>query len=288
MSGKQMKIREILIYVFVIVFMIAALIYTFIFSTEIDYKLIIKAVKTMVAAVFVILCIFVRKNRLQQFDSVFVKEAFAENKRNYNKLMQAIDHLFSKEYSKALKKLQRLEKQCVSNKQVAVVKLFMAMCYHAEKKYDDAVSVYERMLATDGSNAYAWAYLGRVYDERGQRDMAFQAYENALFYQPQNAFVHCCLAYHYMEGLEIEKAYKSMDETLEYNIKRDDVLVIGALYCAFKGDEELAMKFYRRYHGEAKLDIKLKKMINEICKNNRTPSKEYCGNIREFQHLFWL
>ena len=283
-----MKIKEILLYVFVIAFMIAALLYTFFFSTEIDYRLVTKAVKTIITSVFVILCIFVRKNRLQKFDSLFVKEAFDDNKQNYNKLMQAVNHLFSKEYGKALRKLQKLEKKCVSNKQVTVVKLFMAMSYHAQKKYDEAVSIYERMLATDGSNAYAWAYLGRVYDERGQRERAFEAYENALFYQPEDAFVHCCLAYHYMEGMEPEKAFQSMNKTLEIDAKRDDVAVIGALYCAYKGDEERAMRFYRCYHGEMQLDKKLKKMIKDILKNGSASLGLYCGNIREYQHLFWL
>ena len=283
-----MKIGEILLYVFCIAFMVFVLIYMFFFAPEIDYQMIVKAIKTIFGCIFVIACIVLRRRRLQKFDSIFVKESFANNKRNYNKLMKAIDCLFSREYRKALTRLEKLEKECTSHKEANVVKLFMAMCYHALKKYNEAVSIYERMLATDGANAYAWAYLGRVYDEKGQQDMALEAYQNALFYQPENAFVHCCLAYHYMEGLEIEKAFQCMRKTLEINKKRDDAAVIGALYCAFKGKKDLAMKFYRSYYGEVKLDRKLKKMIDDICKNGSAPSALYCGNIREFQHLFWL
>ena len=60
------------------------------------------------------------------------------------------------------------------------------------------------MLVTYGANSYAWAYLGRIYDEMKQKDFAMQAYENALQYQPENPVVHCCLAYHYMEKMELE------------------------------------------------------------------------------------
>ncbi len=283
-----MKIGEILLYIFVIVFMIAFLVYQFFFATDTDPQQIFKALKTIAASVFVIMCIFVRKKRLKRMDAALVREAFSNDRRSYKKLMKAIDHLCSREYKRAMHKLVQLEKVCSSNKDETVVNLFKAMCHHAMKHYAEAIRIYERMLVTDGTNAYAWAYLGRVYDEMKQQDFAMQAYENALQYQPENSLVHCCLAYHYMENMELEKAYQSVRTTLELDKNRDDVAVIAALYWAFNGNEEIAMKFYRCYYGNKKLDKKLRKWIKEICKNRSKPFGIYCENIRDFQRLFWL
>lgn len=283
-----MKIGEILLYIFVIVFMGAFLVYQIFFAPDIDPQQIMKAVKTIAASIFVIMCIFVRKKRLKRMDAALVREAFSNDKRSHRKLMKAIDHLCSRENKRAMHILEQLENKCISNKDETVINLFKAMCHHSMKHYTEAIRIYERILVTDGANSYAWAYLGRVYDEMKQKDFAMQAYENALQYQPENPVVHCCLAYHYMENMELEKSYDSVRMTLELDKKRDDVAPVAALYWAFKGNEEIAMKFYRCYNGDKKLDKKLRKWIKEICKNRSKPSGIYCENIRDFQRLFWL
>ena len=283
-----MKIGEIVLYIFVIVFMGCFLVYQFFFAPEADPQQIFKAVKAIAASVFVIMCIFVRRKRLKRMDSALVKEAFSTDGRSHKKLMTAIDHLCSREYRRALHKLGQLEKVCSSNKDETVVNLFMGMCHHGMKHFTEAIRIYERILVTDGANAYAWAYLGRVYDEMKQKEFAVQAYDNALYYQPENVIVHCCLAYHFMENMELEKAYDSVRTTLELDKKRDDVAVIAALYWAINGNEEIAMKFYRCYYGDKKLTKQLRRWIKDICKNRSKPFGKYCEKIRDYQKLFWI
>lgn len=283
-----MKKGVLFLCILVVITMGAFLVYELFFAPEKDYSVIGKTAQNFVVYILIVLGIVVRRNKLKKYSSVLVKEAFAHDRSSYRKLIKAIDDFCNKEYKKALKRLEKLEDKCESNNDATVVKLFMAMCYHAENKYEEAIAIYERMLATDGGNAYAWAYLGRIYDERKQREFALQAYENALQYQPNNAFVHCCLAYHHMEGIELEKAYHSAIEAIKLDKKRDDAAVIAALYCAFNGKEDLARKFYRCYYGEKEQDKKLKTWIKNICTNKSMPSTMYCGNVREFQHLFQL
>lgn len=283
-----MKVGELSLYIFIIVLMGSNLVYELFFLKEINYNRISKYISIIFTSIVVIKYILIRRRKLERYELCFLKGVFVNDRRSYRKVLNAVDSFYSKRYKKTIQKLEELECKCITNKDKAAVRLIRAMCYHEEKKYEEAISLYERILGIDITNAYVWAYLGRAYDNIQKRDSALQAYGNALLYQPDNAVVHCSLAYHYMEDLDLQEAYQYARKTIEIESCRNDPAVILALNFAYRGREDIAMKFYHCYHGEKKKERKLKKWIKDICKNKRKPDLAYCGNIREFQHLFLL
>ncbi len=282
------KKGTLLLYIIVFIILAGYVVYEVIFAVDKDYYQMIKTGSSAITCLIVIGAVIKRSQRLDRTSLEIVQHAFSQDKRSHKKLMKAIDAFFSGEYTRALLMLKDLRTKCASHKDAVVVEMFIGMCYHGKKKYEDAIKVYEGMVYTDAQNAYAWTLLGCVYDACNRRKEAFEVYKTALNAQPNNAYVVSCLAYHCMELKKIQVAMKFAHEAYRLDSKRNDILPLLAVIYALSGNGESAKKIARCYIGRKKEMYKLHTWIRNICNNQEQNIDYYCSNIRQFQRLFWL
>ena len=176
-----------------------------------------------------------------------IRDAFANDKTGYHKLMQGITYFNNDRYDKAIKHLTKLENRCVTYRDTSAVIFFIAKSYSDIGKFDKAVETYERLLKTDASNSTAWSNLGLIHHEAGRVNDAKYALNQALLYNPENPFAHVNLANVLYKNGEFEEAKTLGLKAFQLNNQLPAAASITALCYASLGDAENAKKFCQIY-----------------------------------------
>lgn len=118
------------------------------------------------------------------WEKVFISSKLGETTVYYNR----------DQYKKAHRTLDDLAKQCICGKDYAAVYTFKALCYEEERKYEQAIAAYEKVVQYDMANSRAWSNLGLRYAGMGKMQEAFDAYSNAIKHDPENAMAYTNMA----------------------------------------------------------------------------------------------
>lgn len=173
--------------------------------------------------------------------------AFAEDKRNYKKLLQVAVCHNRCQFEKAYKLLDKLENKCTCSKDYFAIYMFRGLCYAKEDMHTAAVEAYQKAAHYNMANAVTWSNMGLSYMYLGKFQEAYDALINAINIDPKEAY-----AYHNMAELLINA--NEPEASLAYSMKAfelDSRLIeaLGMLALAYKrlGDEENYEKYCKLY-----------------------------------------
>ena len=176
-----------------------------------------------------------------------IRDAFANDKTGYRKLMQGITYFNNDQYDKAISHLTKLENRCVTYRDTSAVLFFIAKSYKDKGQTSKAIETYERLLKTDASCSSAWSNLGLIHHEAGRVSDAKYALNQALLYNPENPYAHVNLANVLYKNGEFEEAKNLGLKAFQLNNQLPAAASITALCCASLGDAENARKFCQIY-----------------------------------------
>ena len=117
-----------------------------------------------------------------------IRDAFANDKTGYRKLMQGITYFNNDQYDKAISHLTKLEKRCMTYRDTSAVLFFIAKSYEDKGQLSKAIEAYERLLKIDASCSSAWSNLGLIHHEAGRVAEAKYALNQALLYNHENPY----------------------------------------------------------------------------------------------------
>lgn len=176
-----------------------------------------------------------------------IRDAFANDKTGYRKLMQCITYFNTGQYKTALRNLTKLEKRCSSYRDTTAVLFFIAKSHKGMGETSKAIATYERLLKNDASCSTAWSNLGLIHHEAGRVSDAKYALNQALLYNPENPYAHVNLANVLYKNGEFEEAVKLGQKAFQINNQLPEAASITALCYANLGDAENARKFCKIY-----------------------------------------
>jgi tetratricopeptide (TPR) repeat protein len=164
-----------------------------------------------------------KKQVYQKSYGEFIRNAFSNDPKLETQLYSAIHDYNQEKPAEAIKKLEKLRKECHNSDDLYAVTCFTALCYDdihafepASKYYRDALNI--RPNTTLASN------LGLCRDRLGDQQGAIEAYEYASQLDPKNEYPYNNLAQLYVR----EGAY---EDAIEYAQKA--IALNGKMYQAY-------------------------------------------------------
>ncbi len=157
---------------------------------------------------------------LSVYEKAYEKEigsAFSrpDNKKYRKELLKATALYNENQFVSAVKKLDKIEKNCSSVSDYTAVYFFRALCYTDSGRRSEAIAEYETLLKYDPKHATALSNLGILYDKVGKRDLAAECYRKSIELDPENAYAWNNLAQLYMTLCEWEKVIEPAQQALK-------------------------------------------------------------------------
>jgi len=196
-----------------------------------------------------------------------IRDAFANDKTGYRKLMEGIDYFNDDQNDKAIKHLTKLEERCTSPHDTAAVLYFIAKCYKDQDELSKTIETYERLLKIDTSCSFAWSDLGLIHYEAGRVSEAKYALNQALLYDSENPYAYYNLANAFYKNGEFEEAKDLGLKAFRLNNQIPAFAKITALSYASLGDAENARKFCQIY-GTSRNNKDLVAIVERQLKSN--------------------
>lgn len=176
-----------------------------------------------------------------------IRDAFANDKSGYRKLLQGIAYFNNDQHDKAIRHLTKLKSRCSSRHDTSAVLFFIAKSYKDKGEVSNAMKTYEQLLKVDASCSSAWSNLGLIHHEAGRGSEAKYALKQALLYNPENPFAYVNLANVLYKNGEFEEAKNLGLKAFQLNNQLPAAASITALCYASLGDSENAKKFCQIY-----------------------------------------
>ncbi len=188
-----------------------------------------------------------RRNSLDVYEKAFADEigfAFQNKPMSRKKLLCAIRLYHETNFSKALKYLYGLLKDCENDRDTAVVLLFIALCYTDAGYTEDAIKVYYDLLKTDPKDARAHSNLGILFVKHGDFESALKHYNKAIEITPDNYFAYVNRANYYFRINEYDNAIEDAKRALEIKNNGLEAASLLAVIFALTGDDENKKKYF--------------------------------------------
>lgn len=176
-----------------------------------------------------------------------LRDAFANDKAGYRKLMQGIALYNNDRCDEAIKQLSKIKSRCVTYRDTTAVLFFIAESYKDKGEISKAIETYEQLLRNDASCSTAWSNLGLIHHRAGRVADAKNALNQALLYNPENPYAYGNLANVLYKNGEFEDALRLGLKAFELNNQIPAIVSITALSYASLGDAENARKFCQIY-----------------------------------------
>lgn len=240
-------------FIFIIV-MVDLLVYYLFIKPETEYRRIIEGVALCVICLVKICRGGMRRTSKRDYKNYeeayknILESVFRQDNKSYKKLLKAVVCFNQDKYKKAHKLLSRLEKKCIYSQDYVAVYSFRAICYDAEKRYEQSIIYYEKVLQHNTASALAWSNMGICYRELGREKDAYMAYSNAIMYNPQDAYAHNNMAFCLIDTNEPERALKYALKAIQYNANLSEAMEAAAIAYKMLGDY-LNMEKYCKMYG---------------------------------------
>lgn len=162
--------------------------------------------------------------------------AFAEDKRNYNKLIKCVDLYTYKKYKDAHTILNSLEQECVYNRDYIAVHAFRGLCYAGQNNDAQAIEEYKKVLEYDMSISDIWNNLGLCYLHQEDIKETYEALSKAIMFNTYNMTAYINMANYFHTFGKPDVALHYVNRALEYEPNNRDVLAWAALTYTKLGD----------------------------------------------------
>lgn len=147
-----------------------------------------------------------------------------------------------KKYDLALSEYQKAEKL---NPASITTKINLGLLYYEQRNYKAAIDSYNGVLLIDPKNANARIQKGRCLEAFNLYDKAAEEYKTALQYEPQNIDAQTYLAEIYTKSMSATEAMEKLSEIPNIKISAD-FYAKTAYSLHQKGDIENALKYYKK------------------------------------------
>ncbi len=171
--------------------------------------------------------------------------AFPEDSKSREQLIYATKLFSDKAYTKSLDMLKTLLEKCRTNRDRVPVLFFTALNHSRLGSREQAIGVYNQLLAIEPRHAAAWSNLGEQYRQSGQEDEAIRCYRQAIMNDGQNAQAHNNLAYIYINRGQYEEAIPFGRRALELRPDLYYCAVHMAMAYHGLGDEAMTAHYSR-------------------------------------------
>jgi tetratricopeptide (TPR) repeat protein len=122
-----------------------------------------------------------------------------------------------------------------------------ALFLDEQRRYDDAITVYDRILKLNPICAGVYTCRGVDYSEKGWYDRAIQDYNNALDLNPNDAYAYCNRGIAYAQGKQrYDRAIQDFDEAVKLNPRYAEAYSNRGVAYSRKGDRGRAIADYDR------------------------------------------
>lgn len=172
-----------------------------------------------------------------------LKNAFASSLKERKTLLRAIRDYNESRYEQAVKKLLALRLQCRERDDREATNLFLALCFTDMGLLEEAVSVYQGLIAADITSSRIYSNLGLLYSQLGKFDDAKANMHLALQNDPENAYAYNNLASLYFDNSYFDKAKEYAEKALAINQKLRQASTMLAVIYHIEGNQELCDKY---------------------------------------------
>lgn len=183
---------------------------------------------------------FLKRRPLSQYASGFAKElgnAFADDTRKREKLLEAV-RLFDEDKNRAaLKALEELKLEVRTKDEIYAVGIFTALCQEGLGLKEAAIATYEDIAAKGAARSQLYSNLGILYGEVDP-DKAFAASMNAIKLDPENPLPHSNVANLMLRLGEYDGAAQAAAEAVKLNPSQYQAWTVLAIVAAIQGDED--------------------------------------------------
>lgn len=238
-------------------------------ESEINYKVLVESIIRIVG--FLLIIFGIRRRRVIPHRSLYEKAykdilqgVFANDKKSYNTLMEAISYFNLEEYKSALQLLDKLEKECKTTRDYTAVYTFRSLVYEDQKKPELAIEAYEKLLQYDMTNSTAWSNLGLCYRKMDRRQEAFEAYTNAIRFDPMNSMAYNNMACYYIYVGDGNKALEYALMALERDGKNHQAMQAASVAYKALGDDEAAERYCKMCGVNGGDEKQLRKLLQEM------------------------
>jgi len=189
-----------------------------------------------------------RRRNLQFYEKSYENElgkAFTEDPKKRKKLLQACRYYNENNYDAAQRILVQLQKGNPQRKDLIPVLLFTALCCDDSGLHNEAIRVYEQLLAYDPCNATACGNLGLLYKADGQLEKALQQFNRAIDFERDNYLGYNNRASCHFAMEQYELAIADAKQALEIKSNGREAAGLLAIIYALLNDEENKKKYYQ-------------------------------------------
>lgn len=173
-----------------------------------------------------------------------LKEAFASDKKDRQKLVSATRYYNENKIDKALRLLDELKVKCRRPDDFFAVGLFSGLCFTDLQLYENAIDEYEQLLSRRLENGTIYNNLGHIYGRMGKKEEAVKYYNQAISRYPENETAYVNMANMYFADNEFDKAIEFANKALQINSKQQQAANLLAIVYAMKEDKVNGDKYF--------------------------------------------
>lgn len=263
------KVIVKILYLLLFLFSAGILIAFAFFAPEKDYGRIVKSAMTTIGLGMVLFGGRSRSFRpnyrlYEEAYKDFIRNAFVGDKKNYRRLMEAAACFNRGEMKSALKRLDKLEKECRNSGDYVAVYMFRSMIYEEQDKMELAIANYEKLLQYDMTNSLVWSNLGLRYRKTDRMPEAYEAYSNAIRFDPQNEMAYVNMAIYYLYEGDAEKTLEYAMKSLELQPDLTQGLEAASVAHKLLGDDRAAEQYCLKYVESGGDEKKLREILAEL------------------------
>ncbi len=159
-----------------------------------------------------------KKQAYQKAYADFIRSAFSNDPKLETQFYNAIHDYNQDKLAEAIKKLEKLRKECHNSDDLFAVTFFTALCYDDLHAFESASKYYREALNIRPHTTIA-SNLGLCRDRLGDDQGAIEAYEYASQLDPKNAYPYNNLAQLYIREGAYEDAIEYAQKAIALNSK---------------------------------------------------------------------
>lgn len=203
-----------------------------------------------------------------------IGQAF-QNKTFLRKKLLCATRLYNEgNHEKALKYLSELCKEAEIQRDVIPVLLFSALCYTDLGLFDDAISVYYKLLELDGRNSTTHSNLGLLLVKIGAFETALKHFDEAIACDPYNYYAYLNRSSCFFRNGQYDEAIADSKKALDIKNNGMDAAAMLAIIYALKGDEENRKKYFHLSITSGKKPEDLRASIEYYLQENEAEETE--------------
>lgn len=204
-----------------------------------------------------------KKATYQKAYSQYIRNTFYDDPKLEKKFYKAVDDYNFSHPAAALKKLERLRRECQRTDDLYAVTVFTALCCDDLHAYAEAIGHYHAANQIR-PQASLLSNIGLCHMRLGDNAAAFDAYHKAIAMDGSNAFALNNLATLYFRQGDYESALDHAEAAIDADFSMPQALSCAAICCKLLGYEEEYITYYRRAVSAGYDGGKIKRAISQL------------------------